>query len=127
MPTRQLLATLAQLGGCCATTLAVSLSVTPVSAQGISPSSDAGAAAAGLIQFYGERCKAGRGYSLTSQARAFVNNAANARPAMFHAGYTSEAHMPTQNCAGAYEHNLGPGGVGSTALGFTIMRSAVAR
>jgi hypothetical protein len=103
------------------------LAAAPAFAQGISPLSEAGAATAGLIQFYGERCKAKRGYALTGQAIAFVNDAANARPAMFRAGYASEAHMPTQNCAGAYEHNFGPGGVGSTAVGFTIMRSAAAR
>jgi hypothetical protein len=108
-------------------TLALMLAATPVFAQGISPLSDAGAATAGLIRFYGERCKAERGYSLTAQAMAFINDAKSARPATFRAGYTSEAHMPTQDCAGAYEHNLGPGGVGSTAVGFTIMRSAAAQ
>jgi len=97
------------------------LAATPAFAQGISPSSEAGAATAGLIQFYGERCR--RGYALTGRAAAFVNDAANARPAVFRAGYASEAHMPTQNCAGAYENNFGPGGVGSTAVGFTIMTS----
>jgi hypothetical protein len=106
-----------------AITSAFLLTAAPAFAQGISPSSDAGAATAGLIRFYGERCRGERGYSLTAQARAFVNNAANARPAIFRAGYTSEAHMPTQNCAGAYENNFGPGGVGSKAVGFTIMRS----
>jgi len=104
-----------------AITSAFLLAAMPAVAQGISPSSEAGAATAGLIQFYGERC--GRGYSLTGRAVAFVNDAANARPAVFRAGYASEAHMPTQNCAGAYENNFGPGGVGSTAVGFTIMTS----
>jgi hypothetical protein len=127
MHARQLQVPLAQLFRGAIMTSALLLATAPGFAQSISPSSDAGAATAGLIQFYGERCKAKRGYALTDQAVAFVNDAANARPATFRAGYTSEAHMPTQDCAGAYEHNLGPGGVGSTAVGFTIMRSAAAR
>ena len=103
-----------------AITSAFLLTAAPAFAQGISPSSDAGAATAGLIQFYGERCGVS-GAIRSRPRRAFVNNAANARPAIFRAGYASEAHMPTQNCAGAYENNFGPGGVGSTAVGFTIM------
>jgi hypothetical protein len=127
MHARQFLVPLAQICRGAAMMPALLLAAAPAFAQGMSPLSDAGAATAGLIQFYGERCKARGGYALTGQAIAFVNDAKSARPAMFHAGYASEAHMPTQNCAGAYEHNLGPGGVGSTAVGFTIMRSATAQ
>jgi hypothetical protein len=107
-----------------AITSAFLLTAAPAFAQGISPSSDAGAATAGLIQFYGERCGTRRGYSLTGRAVAFVSDAASTRPAMFHAGYANEARMPSQNCVGAYELNLGPGRVASTAIGFTIMISA---
>lgn len=95
----------------------------PADARELSPLTDAGAATAGLIQFYSQRCGGEPGYALTSRAFAFVNSAARAKPQMFHEGYASEAHMPMQNCAGAYDYNLGPGGVVSTAIGFTVMRS----
>lgn len=66
-------------------------------ARDLNPSTDEGAAAAGLIQFYSQRCGGGSpGYFLTSRALAFVNTAASARPRTFHAGYATEARMPTQ-------------------------------
>jgi hypothetical protein len=92
-------------------------------ARDLNPFTDEGAAAAGLIQFYSQRCGSGPGYFLTSSALAFVHAAANARPKTFHAGYATEAHMPTQDCAGAYAYNLGPKGVISTATGFTILQA----
>jgi hypothetical protein len=93
-------------------------------ARGLSPLTDEGAAAAGLIQFYSQRCGREPGYSLTSRALAFIDNAASGNPAMFYRGYATEAHMPTQNCTGAYDYNLGPRGVVSSAIGFTIMLPA---
>ena len=93
-------------------------------ARDLNPSTDEGAAAAGLIQFYSQRCGGGSpGYFLTSRALAFVNTAASARPRTFHAGYATEARMPTQDCDGAYAYNLGPKGVISTATGFTILQA----
>lgn len=103
--------------------LALSLAPTPAFARDVSPLTDAGAATAGLIKFYGDRCGRHQGYFLTRTAFAFIATAARAKPSMVHAGYTTEAHMPTQSCAGAYEHNIGPRGVVSTAVGFAIMRS----
>jgi hypothetical protein len=94
---------------------------TSAHARNLNPFTDEGAAAAGLIQFYSHRC--GHGYFLTSRALAFVNNAAGARPGTFQAGYATEARMPTQDCAGAYDYNLGPKGVISNAAGFTILQA----
>ena len=94
---------------------------TSAHARNLNPFTDEGAAAAGLIRFYSQRC--GNGYFLTSRALAFVNDAASARPATFHAGYATEARMPTQDCAGAYDYNLGPKGVISNAAGFTILQA----
>ena len=74
---------------------------TSAHARNLNPLTDEGAAAAGLIRFYSQRC--GNGYVLTSRALAFIKNAASARPGTFHAGYATEARMPTQDCAGAYD------------------------
>jgi hypothetical protein len=92
-------------------------------ARDLSPFTNEGAATAGLIRFYSQRCGGERGYSITPRAAAFVVSAARAKPAIFHDGYATESHMPMQNCAGAYDYNLGPRGVVSIAIGFTIMRS----
>jgi hypothetical protein len=96
---------------------------TSAHARDLRPFTDEGAATAGLIQFYSERCGGEARYFVTSRALAFINNAASANPTMFHNGYATEAHMPTQNCSGAYDYNFGPRGVISTAIGFTIMGS----
>jgi hypothetical protein len=92
-------------------------------ARDLNPFTDEGAATAGLIRFYSQRCGNHPGYFLTPRALAFVNTAASVRPGTFHAGYATEARMPTQDCAGAYAYNLGPKGVISTAAGFTILQA----